>query len=489
MEDKPLRAKVMNAIKWQSTGTIFIQIISWASTIIVIRLLTPSDYGLLGMAFPLLFFLQMISTWGFGSAIIQCKDLDKTKIQQLFGFIVLSLTFSFVLIYLTAPFIGSFFNEMRLVPIIRLLGVNLFLMGFYVIPDALLFRDMDFKTKTKVEIVSRLGAAIVAPICAFNSLGVWSLVFAEISLNLIRALGFNMFCRQWYKPVFQFTECRDLIKFSIKITGVNFVDYILNQADKVIVGKFLGKHILGIYGVAFNLALLPKEKIMPIVTQISYSAYSQIQEDIARINLNLLKTIGIVSFISFPLFWGMASVAAEGVPLILGTNWVQAAIPFQCLCIVIPLLSISPIFPSALNAIGRPDVVLTNSIIVACMMVTAILIGARFGLMWVCISWVSIYPIAFIVTSQKALKILGIGFKDFLKCMKFPMIASFMMFLSVLLIKRLFAGSLSQLLLLVVSSIAGMTIFGLLVLMFKKEQIMNLKDTILKNQVKTIDSV
>ncbi len=475
MKEHPLRKRVINAFLWLSTGTIFIQAISWVSTIIVIRLLTPSDYGLMAMALPIIFFIQMLSSWGFGMALVQDKNLNDTQIRGLLGFIIVVFLSSFVIINLTAPLIASFFHEIKLISLLQLLSINLILMIFYVIPDAMFFREMDFRTKTKVEISSRLVASIVAPVCAFNSMGVWSLAIAEICLHITRSIHFNLAFQRWYIPSFRFKECKHLIKYGLTITGTNVFTYIFNQADKIIVGRVLGKDLLGLYSVSFNLALIPKEKIIPIVTQLSFSTYSKIQDNAERIRSSLLMTIEAISFVAFPLFWGMASIANEAIPLILGPNWIKATIPFQYLCIIIPLLSISPIYPSVLNAIGRQEVVFVNSIIEALIMTLAILLGVRFGLIGVCITWIYFFPITFFVISQRSLNSIQLGLLDLLAKFKFPVLASLTMALSIGIIKKLLAAYTDPSLLLILVVLVGVIIYTLLVFMFKKDFLLDMK--------------
>jgi O-antigen/teichoic acid export membrane protein len=479
MEDAHFRAKVINAFIWLSSGTLFIQVISWTSTIIVIRLLSPSDYGLMAMIVPIIFFIQILSSWGLGAAIVQHKELNDTKIRQLFGFIILVFSSAYILIYLIAPFIAKFFNEVRLTSLLRVLGVNLPLMSLYVVPDSLFYREMNFRMKTKVEIASRLGAAIVSPVCAINSMGVWSLVLAEVSVHVIRLIYFNLAYRKWHWPIFHFTDCIGMIKYSITVTGGNVFNYIFNVGDKIIVGKFLGKNLLGIYSVAFTLALLPKEKIMPIITQLSFSAYSTIQDDVVRIKLSLLRSIEAISFVAFPLFWGMACVASEGIPLILGSHWVQVIVPFQFICIVIPLISISPIFPSALNAVGRQGIVFSNSIIESSIMVIVILIGVRFGLLGICITWIIFYPIAFLIISQRSLHALGSELKDLFRVFYFPVVSSIMVCLSVLSIKRMLIESVNSAFMLVISVVIGLIVYSVIVFIFKRDSIIKIRSLFL----------
>jgi len=430
----------------------------------------------MAMALPILFLMQMISYWGIGSALVQHKDLNETKISQLFGFIILVFSCAVLIIMLSAPLVASFFHEERLIPILRVLSLNFIFMSLYLIPDSLLFREMDFHTKTQADISSRLVAAAVAIICAFNSLGVWSLIFAECCMHITKAIHLNVVYPKRYRPIFRFDECRELINFGMLVSGTVFFIYLFTQADKIIVGKYLGKELLGVYAVALNLALLPKEKILPIITQISFSAYSKIQEDTSRIRSSLLLTIEIIALVAFPLFWGMATIADKAIPLILGPHWKQAALPFELLCIVIPLLTISPLYPSALNAIGKTRVVFSNSVIEASLVVVAMLIGVRYSLLGVSLSWIIFYSAAFIIVSRRSLNSLNIGMNELFARLSFPFCASLVMAMSVILFKRLLVDYMNSVSLLSLSIITGAFIYGMFVMIYKKEKIISLKN-------------
>lgn len=475
-ENQTFKNKIISSFLWLFSGTIFIQIISWVSTIIVIRLLSPADYGLMAMTLPVLFLIQMLSSWGLGTALVQDKELNDTKIRQLFGFIILIYSSAFILIYLFAPIIASFFHEERIISLLRLLCVNLIFMALYMIPDSILFREMNFKAKTKVDVCSRLVAAIVAPVCALNSLGVWSLAIAEISYHLIRALSLNIIYKKYYKPIFSsFNECKSLIKFGMMVSGTVFFIYLFNQADKIIVGKFLGKELLGFYAVAFSLALLPKEKIMPIITQLSFSAYSMIQDDVDRIKSSLLKTIEFIALLAFPLFWGMSCVSGQFIPLILGKHWEKAIVPFEYLCIIIPLLTITPIYPTALNAIGKPLIVFKNTLIETSLLIIAIFIGIKYDLIGISVAWVCFYPIAFVIISQRSLKALNIGMKELLLCLKFPVLSSLAMSILVISTKKLLTYRINSIILLLILIVMGMAVYTSLIFIFKRVLLMDIK--------------
>ena len=136
--------------------------------------------------------------------------------------------------------------------------------------------------------------------------------------------------------------------------------YLYTIADTVIVGKFLGNALLGTYAIAMNLASIPAEKVLPIITQVSFTSYSRIQDDLDRIRRNLLRTASLIAYAGFPVFFGMAAVAPEAIRLLLGPKWTAIILPFQLICLVLPLKAISPVLPPAVFAIGRPRINMEN---------------------------------------------------------------------------------------------------------------------------------
>jgi hypothetical protein len=158
---------------------------------------------------------------------------------------------------------------------------------------------------------------------------------------------------------------------------------------------------------------------------------------------------------------------------------VQVIVPFQFICIVIPLISISPIFPSALNAVGRQGIVFSNSIIESSIMVIVILIGVRFGLLGICITWIIFYPIAFLIISQRSLHALGSELKDLFRVFYFPVVSSIMVCLSVLSIKRMLIESVNSAFMLVISVVIGLIVYSVIVFIFKRDSIIKIRSLFL----------
>lgn len=463
-----LKKKFVQGIVWMGSGTFAIQIISWIATIFVIRLLSPADYGLMSMAAIVIALLLMVSDLGMGSAIIQTETISPYQTRQLLGVIVCINGAAFAFSFLTAPFIAVFFGEPRVVSLIRCLSLNFILMSFYIVPQSLCIRDMNFKTKTKVDFVARLASSLITLLLAFTGYGIWSLVFGEIALHLAKVVGFNITRPNLLVPVFKLAGIGESIRFGSLLTVNRVLYWAFTQLDKVIIGKFLGKDLLGIYGVAMNLAMIPMDKFMPILTQVSFSAFSRIQNDSERLQSSVLNLTHMIAFVMFPVFWGMLAVAPEAIPWILGHKWASSVIPFQFLCGIIPLLSLSSILSPALYAVGRPDIMIKNMAVAVIVMGVAFLLGVQKGLVGVCIAWVAAYPVVFIINSLRSLNVLGVSVKDYAGGVTFPITASGLMAVVIFALRPLLAN-VSTIPLLGAFVIGGMVFYGGLILCRKTE--------------------
>jgi len=469
-----LRAAVVKGFLWVGTGNFIGQLISWISTIVVIRLLSPSDYGLMAMATSFLSFLAFMSELGIGASIIQAKEITEEEIRHIFGLVIVSSVFFMIVGHFGAPLIALFYNEPRIVPIMRVMNLTFFLMALYIVPQSIFIRQMNFKVKSQIDIAANVCGAILTVGFALNGTGVWTLVVGPIFGHLFRAVGFNVVSGSRLKPLFSYQRTKPFMSFGLTITGDRLAHYLYAQADTIIVGKFLGNSLLGIYSVALNLASLPMEKVLPIITQVSFASYSRIQTETERIGKNIFRTIQALSLVGFPLFFGMASVAPIGIRFILGEKWEAIVVPFQLLCLMMPLKALGPVLPPAVFAIGKPKVNLVNMIITAFIMGVAFLIGVKGGILGVCTAWIVAYPVVFLITSWRSLKVLGLSLKDFLLEIKFPFLASLLMLICLELLK--FAPILSQdLSALVILPLFGAVLYLSLLLFFKREEYYKLK--------------
>lgn len=476
---KSYKQKVIHAFLWMGAGTLVGQLVAWISTIFVIRLLTPSDYGVMAMVLTFAYFMQMISEFGIGAAIIQKDKVDNNQIRQVHGFVLIFCLLGSILTYFSAPLVAAFFNEDGLVNLVKFISLNFILVAFYTVPQSLLVREMNFKSKAKVDFSSQVITALTTLILAFLDFGVWALAIGVVISHVVKVIGFTLSYGSWIWPDFRFTQIKSFFNYGMILTFERMLWYVYIQADIVIGGKMLGGAALGFYNVALTLSSLVLDKILPTVTQIVFASYSRIQSDIERINRNLLTSIKLISAILFPISYGMAAVAPEALPLLLGNKWIPIIVPFQILCFIAPFKGLGALFPPALFAIDKPKVNLANMAIAALIMTLAFYIGAHWGIIGLSVAWLAGYPFVFFIIMRRCLHNLNMGMKIVLLELLFPIASSILMFIVIYLFRNSFPEY-SQLVLFISSTLLGVMLYFALVLLFKKDSYMELVSFIRK---------
>ncbi|MCK4818450.1 lipopolysaccharide biosynthesis protein, partial [bacterium] len=304
-----LKKRIIRGFFWLSSLTFLGQIITWSVTLIVIRLLRPEDYGLMAMAAVYIGFLTLLNEVGLGAAIVQKAEIDEQELKKVSGVVIIINIVLFCLIIAAAPLLASFFSEPRLVPLLRVLGMNFILLSFYLVPESLLVRELEFRRKSLIDLIGNLLSSAIVLTLAFYGFGVWALVWGILGMNLFKAVAYNSKRNLRYWPTFSMRGIRRMLAFGGYVSVSRILWYFYSQADIIIAGRLFGKEILGIYSVAMHLVSLPLQKISPLLIQIGLPAFSRIQEDLQSMQSNFLKVLRLLNLITFPGFTGLAVIA------------------------------------------------------------------------------------------------------------------------------------------------------------------------------------
>jgi O-antigen/teichoic acid export membrane protein len=468
MEGAVLRRRVLHGFFWLGSGTSVGQALSWISTIIVIRLLAPSDYGLMAMTTVFTGLVATVGEFGIGAALVQARHLTEREVRQIFGWVLLTGAAGAILAFASAPFIAAFYRQPQLVPLIQVMSFSIVLTMLYVVPQSMFVRELNFSAKAKIDVASQVVSVLFTLVFAWAGMGVWSLVAGLMSLQVIKAVLYTA-AGGWTSPLFQFRGSLGLLKYGLTVTFDRLLSFLYQQSDKIIIGRVLGDALLGTYNVAQTLGMIPLEKVLPIITQVSFASYSRIQGDLERVRRNLLRSTRAVALIAFPLFFGMSAVAPFGIPLILGPKWSSVVLPFQLLCFGLPFRALGPLLGSALHGIGRPDLSVRNMASYTVTLTVAFLVTAPFGLVPVCIAWLVVYPAVFAVTTAMSLRHIELPLRSYFAEVRFPLFASLVMLGTVEALKRIVISpgpmySLAGLVL------AGMALYAALILTFKRRE-------------------
>ncbi|MGI9305297.1 MAG: lipopolysaccharide biosynthesis protein [Gammaproteobacteria bacterium] len=462
-------AKVVTALRWTAAARFLGQLISWAITIIVIRILTPADYGLMAMAIVLMNLLYLINTIGLDSALIQKKDITEHMRRQVFGIVIfLNLAF-FLGLFLGAPLIAAFFEEPALIPVVRTLSVQFILYVFEVLPQTKLERELSFKNRSIVDLATMVMGSVVTLGLALTGAGVWALVYGHLVTVATRMLGLNIIapCLLW--PSFSLQGMRENFAYGGFVAIDKTLWFIFAESDKFIGGKLLGKELLGVYAVANHLAALPINKIAGLIIAVAFPAFSQVQSEPKKVRHYLLRAASIMSVVAFPVFFGMSSVAPELVATLLGEKWTPAALPLLILGLVMPLRMISTLLPPVLWGVGRPGVSAGNFLIAAIVMPIAFFVGAQWGPAGMAMSWLLAYPFVFLISVWRTVTVTKLGLMEFLATMFRPTLACAGMYAAVAATRLFALNPANGMLNLVILTLVGAATYTALLFLIHRE--------------------
>src|SRR6266550_3544248 len=311
-------------VKWGS------QLLAWCSSIIVARLLTPDDFGIVGMATVYLGLVTLLSEFGVGTAVVTLRDLSREQMAQLNGLSVLLGLGGFVLSCLAAVPLGHFFRSPRLPWVVVAMSTNFLISSFQSVPAALLQRQLRFKLTSLIDGCRAFILSFVTVLLAWMGFRYWTLVVGSILGTLIATVLTLVRIRcgfAWPRT----GSLHHVIRFTRHVLLSRLAWYSYSNSDFVISGRFLGQTALGAYTIAWNLANIPVEKITGVLNGVTPAIFSAAQNQQALLRRYLLTLTEGVALITLPLSIGLGLVAPEFVLLALGSKWQSAAVPLRLL--------------------------------------------------------------------------------------------------------------------------------------------------------------
>jgi O-antigen/teichoic acid export membrane protein len=464
-QETELRAKLISGAKWATVVRFASQAFSWVITLIMVRLLTPADYGLNAMIEVPIELLMLFSTLGMDAAIIRFGKRDAEQLASTFGLLLLLNMLFFLILLLSAGMIADYFKEPRLTALIQVTALVFVLAPFRIIPNALLDMDLDFKLKAQVELVGSVVSSLIALLLALAGAGVWALVASIVVGTVFRAVPL-MYLRPWIvRPVLRIGPVRELLNYGMVIMAGGAIGVISAKALSLLAGPHLGVEVLGFYAVASVLAMLPMSKVMPILQQTMFPAFAQLKEQPATARKYLLKSLELSALIIFPLTIGMACVSEHLVTVVFGDKWSAISLPLAILAALSPLRLVNQIFHGPLNAIGHAKSVTSINLITLAVLAGGALYAASYGLMGlIYLTGLSVL-IATSVSVAVGRKVFGTTPLDLIKSVTPALVASLAM-ATVLVTSKYLITDQSGLIHLLVEVVVGGSIYFLVIWLF-----------------------
>lgn len=346
---------------WRWGSQALAQIIAWTSTIAVVRLLEPSDYGLYAMCQVVLTALAFLNGQSFATSLVQTNHIDERRIGQVFGLLLLLNGSLAAIQFLSAPLAATYFGEPLVADMLRIQAIIFLTIPFAAVPQELLARRIEFRNQGLVNLASATIGGVIAFTLAWLDYGVWALVYAPVAMFATRAIGLTLAARIFIRPVFDFRGAGDLISFGGTLTLCQFMWIVQSQSDVVIAGRSFDTHDLGLYSNALFLTLIVTGKFLPPVNEVAYAAYAELHKQGKALGPYFLRTLRTVFLVTAPLYFGLALTAEPAVLLLFGEKWAEMAPVVAGLSIAMPFFAAQIVCSPATNAMGLPRVYLTTN--------------------------------------------------------------------------------------------------------------------------------
>ena len=418
-----LDRSLLHGLAWTSAAKWGGQVLSWAATVIVARLLTPEDYGLVGMASIYLGLVTMLSEFGLGATVMALRDLTDEQVAQLHGFAALFGLASFAVSCLMAWPLGAFFHSPELPLVVVVMSVTFIISSFQIVPAALLRRELRFRDLAVIDTISALTLSVAMIGFAYFGFRYWTLVIGGLLSSVLATLQ-TLRLRRHRMALPRASTLKHAMTFSRHILISRLSWYAYSNADFLVAGRLLGKAALGVYDFAWTLANVPIEKVTVLIGQVAFPIFAAVQNEPEDIRRYLLRLTEGLALLTFPASFGMALVAPDFVLLFLGPKWSGAIIPLQLLAVFVGFRSVVPMFTQILNVTKDSRFAMYMSVLSAVLMPTAFyLMGSRWGTTGLAVAWMTVYPILALVQYWRVSRRIALPVSDYLRAL-WPAVSS-----------------------------------------------------------------
>lgn len=371
-----LRARIAHSMFWIAWSRGALQILTFATTLLVARILVPADYGVMALAMFFTGLAGMIAEMGLGSAIIQFRDLDRRELDTCFWITMTLATAGFVALSTGAPLIARWVAVPRLADVLPVLALILPLTACRVVSDSLLRKRLALDRVSQAEVI---GAVVTLPVtigCALGGLGVWTLVIAALVGPALRSAATIAFA-PWL-PGFRIggERAREVVRFSLATLGIKFMWSLRENANPLVLGKITGQAAtVGLYTMAEDLAHLPGTKISPVINMLISPVMAELQTNIDALREALYRTVRLTAAIVVPISVGIVLVAEDMVVVLLGPKWLPAVPLIRLICFYAAVRAVDGVLPPVMLARRRERFLFWYCLVLVIVMPGAAVLG------------------------------------------------------------------------------------------------------------------
>jgi O-antigen/teichoic acid export membrane protein len=404
---------VYASLRWVTASRAIAQVVAWLSTILVVRLLSPGEFGVVAMATVFVGYLSFIGDFGLGPGLVSRCERDVQVLSAAHGACIMVGLVLFATIAATAPLVAMYFKNDAVSALVQVSALMFVFSGVSAVPRAMLTIDMRFREISIAGMMSSLLTTITTLSLAYAGAGAWSLVVGSAVGALAMAVMFIRYAGV-LRVTLSFSKLRGLTRFSVYTLAERTVWYWYSQVDSLIVGRLLGDRVLGFLTVGKDLAAAPVSKAVEISNQVAFPAFARLQGQRQSLAENYVKVVRISSTLGFPVLWGLALTAPDLVSLLLGERWADVSLVVQILAIMMPLRFAAAVSATLLQSVGRVDLAFRNTTVSLAILVLLLSLGSSRGLVGVTVAWAVAIPAGFALAVRSATRYLDIGMRSVL---------------------------------------------------------------------------
>jgi O-antigen/teichoic acid export membrane protein len=455
-----LKVRAGNAAVWALLDKWMTRALTTVVFVILARLLTPSELGIVALALIVRHSLAVFIDQGFSEAIVQAPVLERQYINTAFWTAISTGVFLALVTIVTAPLVANYFlGDVSATPLLRVLALSLVFTALSTTQSALLQRDLAFRELAIRRIVAQFVAGTAAIVAAFLGAGAWSIVLQTLLQGGIGAV--ILWHYSPWRPAFEFhtSDFRALAAFGISMLGIDILTVVQQQADNFLVGRSLGAAALGIYAVAFRFYFVIVDATISSVAGVALSTFSRVQQNLPAIRRAFLLGTRLTTIVALPFFAGMAVVAPEMILVVVGRQWDAAAPVLRALCPSGLILCLSYLDRSLMVALGRPRLALGITAVAVAVRLVGYLVGVQFGIVGVAIGLsvasITFWPGRVVVVAR----LTGLSFLSYLRQLAPGAFATGGMLATVLFVRSIMPAGVGAFGLLVTQVIVGAAVY------------------------------
>ena len=402
-----LKDKTVHGVSWSLVDNVASSGISFSVGIVLARILSPAEFGILGMITVFIAVSNSIVESGFSSALIRKTDASDIDYNTVFYFNLLLGIVLYVILFLCAPAISTFFNEPVLIPVTRVMGTVLIINAFSIIQRTLLEKKVDFKTQAKISLIASVVSGMIGIGMAVKGFGVWSLVGQQVSKQLLNSIFLWTYNSWRPERIFSGKSFKELFGFGSRLMISGLINTIYKNLYYVIIGKFYSAPQLGQFTRAELFSTIISGNMTNVVQRVSYPVLSSIQDEAERLKQAYRNVIKTSMLVSFALMMGLAAVAKPLILVLIGEKWLPAVVFMQIICFGEMLYPLHAINLNMLQVKGRSDLFLRLEVIKKFFTILPIGLGIFYGIEFMLWGSVIVSFIAFYLNSYYSVQLVN----------------------------------------------------------------------------------